>query len=67
MSRLVTNTQERGPLARDEFVGGEATVKPKLEQLGFGLIVGSETQGASSPRAWWVNQGSTYEFERAGG
>src|SRR4051812_4918404 len=38
---------ERGPLRANEFSAGDATVKPKLEELGFRVVDSSEAQ----PRA----------------
>lgn len=33
---------ERGPMPHTDFAGGEATVKAKLEQLGFEVVSGTE-------------------------
>jgi hypothetical protein len=56
---------DRGPLRASEFVGGAVTVQRKLEALGYEVVkreVAEETQ----THAWWVNQGGTFEQERAG-
>jgi hypothetical protein len=53
---------ERGPLRASEFVGGERTVRRKLEGLGFQVVVTSDDQKG----CWWVNQGATFDQERAG-
>ena len=57
---------ERGPLTSDAFAGGEATVKPRLEGLGF-VVVEDGEPATRVARAWWVNQGLTFDQERAGG
>jgi hypothetical protein len=43
---------ERGPMANSEFSGGEATVKAKLEELGFDV-----TAPSSTPAVWMVKAG----------
>jgi MoxR-like ATPase len=57
---------ERGPLRANEFSAGDATVKPKLEELGFRVVDSSDAQPRAL-RAWWVNQGRTFDPERSGG
>jgi MoxR-like ATPase len=57
---------ERGPLKRTEFSGGEDTVRPKLQELGFDVVSYASREGHSR-RLWWVNQGATFDAERAGG
>src|SRR3712207_6039990 len=37
---------DRGPLRPDDFSGGEATVRPKLEELGFRVFGGEQTEAA---------------------
>jgi MoxR-like ATPase len=57
---------DRGPLTSAEFSGGEATVKPKMEELGF-QIVSAVDRPEGESRMWWVNQGTTFDAEHAGG
>jgi MrcB-like, N-terminal domain/AAA domain (dynein-related subfamily) len=42
---------DRGPLRADEFSGGELTVRPKLESLGFSFFGGDETAPFGSQAA----------------
>jgi hypothetical protein len=56
---------ERGPLKSSEFAGGETTVKPKMEALGFRVVSSPEPERAG--RVWWVNQGATFDAEHEGG
>ncbi len=53
-------------LKSDEFSGGEATVKRKLEELGFTVEKQSNPE-KREPRFWWVNQGRSYKEETDGG
>jgi hypothetical protein len=39
----------RGPLKSTDFSGGEATVKPVLEHLGFAVVDTQETSGSENP------------------
>src|SRR4051794_37158518 len=57
---------ERGPLKPSEFVGGNKRLRPRLEQLGFRVVVLSDGK-PHAPRTWWVNQGKTFDAERQGG
>lgn len=53
-----------GALSSADFSGGLATVDARLTQLGFTVESDSLNR---APAVWWVNQGKTYEAERAGG
>jgi hypothetical protein len=57
---------ERGPLKNTEFSGGDGTVRPKLQELGF-RVVSYVDREPGELRAWWVNQGTTFDAEHAGG
>ena len=56
---------DEGPLGSYDFNGGEATVKKKLESLGFTVEMVEDRE--DKPAFWWVNQGKTYDAERDGG
>src|SRR5215213_5914370 len=43
---------ERGPLLASSFSGGEATVRRKLEELGFTVEDGSAADETASPGYW---------------
>src|SRR5262245_4882951 len=55
---------DRGPLRPSEFHGG-GPVRAKLGELGFTVV--SADEGLRAPATWWVNQGTTYDREHAGG
>jgi putative restriction endonuclease len=57
-----------GPLGADEFAGGEDTVKPKLQELGFEILTIKEKAFAvitENDDSEWLNQtGELYHFPK---
>lgn len=56
---------ERGPLTSGDFIGGEATVRPKLQSLGFSVIAVGEPSAITEPgkTAQLLTTGDVYSRE----
>jgi hypothetical protein len=54
---------DRGPLAGRDFVGGQATVRQKLEGLGFTIVADGEVTAASVYTSHRLDEGGLYPRE----